>query len=312
MKISLTTTFLIVTAILLVFLMIFGGRVHAQPYPPVKENRTEGKSSTQMQDKTKISQPFFREFTTELESGIWKNYIIGPSSFNGAYVIDITPLEPSLDGAHVEYKLLPVYDGEQWNDVLSMIFPEQADSLKVKVRVHTTVDWPVIFQATLKLEPGDWQGYPLKDASLAGGYIIEINPTQPAELGATLENAVVQPEFVIGKWCNVLRVKILDDQKVLEVQVRVYRTPDLPVAEFDTRLEPGVWHGFVVGQSSGTAGYLIGVTPLEKMDGYIERAVVQPEFDGHHWNDVARVMIPADQLALNVHIWVYAVQSNSK
>jgi len=57
MKISLTYTFLIVTTILLAFMLIFGGRVHAQPNIPAKENRTEGKSSTQMQDKANITRP---------------------------------------------------------------------------------------------------------------------------------------------------------------------------------------------------------------------------------------------------------------
>ena len=123
---------------------------------------------------------------------------------------------------------------------------------------------------------------------------------------------MVQPEFIMDKWCDVLRVQIPEDQPAMEVQVRVYRTPDLPVAaEYVARLEPGVWHGFAVGQSTGTAGYVIVVTPLDQVGGHIARAAVQPEFDGHSWNDVARVMIPADQPGLKVHIRVYAVRSIS-
>jgi hypothetical protein len=79
---------------------------------------------------------------------------------------------------------------------------------------------------------------------------------------------------------------------------------------FDTTLEPGVWHGFVMGPSSLKRAYIAEISPLQpSVDGaHIERYVVQPEFNGREWNDVLRVQIPAGNPALTVHIRVYAIQ----
>jgi hypothetical protein len=63
-----------------------------------------------------------------------------------------------------------------------------------------------------------------------------------------------------------------------------------------------------VGPSNANTGYVIEVTPLTQAEGHIERNTVQPEFDGYNWNDVARLMIPADRPGLDVYIRVYAIR----
>jgi len=259
----------------------------------------------------------FANFVTVLQAGTWQKRVLGPAAFDGGYVVDITPLAPSVDGAHVEHKVLPEFDGEQWNDVLWMILPEPAGPLRVRVRVYATRDWPVVFRERLVLQPGEWQGYILCEvtpqgccATENGGYVIEINPLWPAEPGATVEKTLVQPERSAGTWYDVLRVQIPASQEALEAEVRVYRTPpDLPVAaEYDIHLQPGIWYGSLVGPARLNAGYVMEVTPVGEGGGWIDRYTVQPEFNGEAWNDVARLSTPEGWPEMDVHVRVYAVE----
>ena len=305
-------------AILFALILVTCGQTRAEAATPIRTEQpgVEKHSSinplpTQPPSSPDRYKPYFKNnFVTVLKSGEWQKYVLGPTSFDGGYVIDVTPLHSSVNGAHVEHKVLPEYDGERWNDVLWMILPEQAAPLRVNVRVYPITDWPVVFVEDLVLEPGVWQGYCLQDAVQRAGYVIEINPKHPASFGARVEKTLIQPEFPWGQWVDVLRVQIPGDQPALEAQVKVYRTPDLPItAEFDAHLEPGVWHGFFVGLSRLKVGYVIEVTPLSQSDNQIERYTVQPEFDGQTWNDVARLMIPADRPALDVNVRIYAIST---
>jgi hypothetical protein len=247
-------------------------------------------------------------FTAILNPGEWTQEIIGPTTLEGGYVVDITPLNPAVNGAHVEYKILPEFDGEQWNDVLWMLMPELSKPLKVKVEVFSTIDWPLAFEGMLELMPGELHGFILQDAAALAGYVVEVDPLEPGSLGDTIEQAFVQPEFP-GDWYDVLRIQIPQSQPPLTATVRVYKTPDyLPVqAEFDVHLEPGEWIGFVMGEAKDRTGYVIEVTPLNHEDNQILVYRVQPEYNGESWLDVARLMIPADRPATNVRIRIYNV-----
>ncbi len=258
---------------------------------------------------------FFDNFVAVLPAGEWQRYVLGPSAFDGGYVVDVTPLERSVDGAHVEHKVLPEFDGEQWNDVLWMILPEPASPLRVRVRVFATSTWPVVFQARLALPPGEWQGHIVRPSAEDGGYVIEINPLEPGQPGDTVEKTLVQPEYFMETWYDVLRVQIPAAQETLEAEVRVYRTPpDLPVAvEYDAHLPPGDWQGFGVGPSRLNTAYVIEVTPVDfgprdEPKGFISRFTVQPEFNGQTWNDAARLMVePGWPVSADAHVRVYAV-----
>lgn len=247
-------------------------------------------------------------FTAILNPGEWTQEVIGPTSLEGGYVVDITPLNPGSDGAHVEYKIIPEFDGEQWNDVLWMLMPELSKPLKVKVQVFSTVDWPLAFEGMLELEPGVLQGYILQDAAALAGYVVEIDPLEPGSLGDTFEQVLVQPEYP-GHWYDVLRIQIPQSQPPLTANVRVYMTPGyLPVqAEFDVHLEPGDWIGFVMGEVKDRTGYVMEVTPLLDEDNQILLYRVQPEYNGKDWLDVARLMIPSDRPATDVRIRIYNV-----
>jgi len=247
-------------------------------------------------------------FTVVLNPGEWAKETIGPTSLYGGYVVDISPMRPSVDGAHVEHKILPEFDGEQWNDVLWMLLPEDAEPLKVKAQVFSTADWPIAFAGVLDLMPGELHGFIIQDASVSAGYVVEIDPLDPGMAGDTFEQAFVQPEFP-GDWYDVLRIQIPENQVPLKASVRVYRTPeDLPVqATFTVYLEPGEWNGFVMGDSKDRMGFIMEVTPMVDEDNQILTYRVQPEFDGTDWHDVARLMIPADRPATDVMITIYNV-----
>jgi hypothetical protein len=162
-----------------------------------------------------------------------------------------------------------------------------------------------------RLQPGVWYGWGLGESSeTPGAYLVDVSPINASQGGAYVERALVQPEFDGNKWNDVLRIMLPEGFKPLNVNVTVYRTADLPVrAAFETTLEPGVWHGWGLGPCEQDQGYLVEVTPLEdSVEGaYIERALVQPEFDGHNWNDVARVMIPEWMPQIHVQIRIYGV-----
>lgn len=86
------------------------------------------------------------------------------------------------------------------------------------------------------------------------------------------------------------------------------------VMDFNTVLEPGVWHGWFVADSSANQTYLIEITPLEpSVDGAcIERNLVQPEYNGESWADVLRIVIPAFMPPLPVNVRVLAIKTRPR
>lgn len=79
---------------------------------------------------------------------------------------------------------------------------------------------------------------------------------------------------------------------------------------YDVTLAPGGWQGALLGPSSDACAYVAEVTPLEpgSRDGaFIQKNVVQPEFDGKVWNDVLRLSLPSDCNALLVNVRVYKI-----
>jgi len=248
-------------------------------------------------------------FTTTLHSGQLTKFVLGPCSVDGGYLVDVSPLEASTDGAHIEQQVLPEFDGEMWVDVLSLLLPEPAAPLKVQVELASTVGWPVAFKQTLTLNPGDWSGFIIQESSIAAGYVIEINPLSAGETGDRVEKALVQPEFPPSTWWDVLRLQILPAMPPLTADVLVYQTPtEAQVAtSYELAAEPGVWYGVALGSASDRAVYIVDVTPLIYAEKQVERYTVQPEFDGRTWNDVVRVSISADRPPTTLQVTVYLV-----
>jgi hypothetical protein len=260
----------------------------------------------------RMNQPGKNNFTTLLYSGEVQKFNLGPSDKRGGYVVDVTPLEDSTDGAYFEKWILPEYDGEKWVDMLTLLLPADAPPLQVNVQIYSTKDWPQVFRDTLSLDPGAWQGYMVQPSSVAGGYVIEINPRGRGDIGDRIERAMMQPEVPDGSWWDVLRLQIPEDQAPMQAEVIVYQTPaDLPVVmESEFVAEAGVWYGMGVGDSQDGGAYVIEITPLGSEPGQIERYTVQPEFDGVSWNDVARVMVTPDWPPMALRVTVYQVGGN--
>lgn len=79
--------------------------------------------------------------------------------------------------------------------------------------------------------------------------------------------------------------------------------------DYETVLPPGVWQGMVLGPSSDKCGYVAEISPLEdtKDGGFIEKYVIQPEFNGKIWNDVLRISLAKNLAPLRVNVRVYKV-----
>jgi len=168
---------------------------------------------------------------------------------------------------------------------------------------------PVIMDFNTRLLPGELHGWIVRPSQSAGGYIVEVTPIQkpkPGE-GNYVQTALVRPEFDGNRWNDVLRVQLPEGSAALKVNIRVYETSRLPVlSAFETVLEPGVWHGFGLGDAGERRGYVAEVTPLEpgREGDVIEKIHCQPEYPGE-WIDVLRLQIPESQPPLKVQVRVY-------
>jgi hypothetical protein len=92
------------------------------------------------------------------------------------------------------------------------------------------------------------------------------------------------------------------------VQIRIYDTKSRPTtSEFEMVLQPGVWHGSVVGRSSAARSFVPEVTPVDPVGAVVDRFVVQPEFDGSQWNDVFRISTRPGDPVLRVQVRLYEV-----
>ena len=127
-------------------------------------------------------------------------------------------------------------------------------------------------------------------------------------------NAKIKPNLNVKNY-SILGVMLLG-ALLLPLQTGADYAPANPalVMDFNTTLEPGIWHGFFVSQASANQAYLVEITPLKpsKDGAHIERYVVQPEFNGEYWADVLRVQIPAELPSLEVNIRVLAIKTRSR
>jgi hypothetical protein len=245
-----------------------------------------------------------------LEPGVWHGWEMKPSYECGGYLVEVTPLEPSVDGAHVERAVVqPEYNGFEWNDVLRVMIPDYQPPLNANVRVYNTCQFPVVMELEeVVLEAGAWMGWVVGPASMDRGYIVEVTPLEDSSDGAYVDRALVQAEYDGYEWNDVLRVMTPEGFGALKAQIRVYATPKMPVvARYEIDLQPGVWTGLPLRPSAVKGAYIVEVSPLgtAQEGAHVERAVVQPEFDGKHWNDVVRLQAPANQAGLKVEVRVY-------
>jgi hypothetical protein len=203
----------------------------------------------------------------------------------------------------------PEYDGKEWNDVLRVQIPADQPPLKANLRVYSSCQLEVASEFEAILIAGEWMGWIVGPASMDRGFVVEVTPLEPSVEGATVEKALVQEEYFMGEWQDVLRAQMPPDLPDLRVQFRVYATEGIPVlAEYEVDLEPGVWTGIKLRPSTAHGWYVVEINPRgEPTAGeFVEHLAVQPEFDGKRWNDVLRLQTPADQPPISVQARVHA------
>jgi len=257
-------------------------------------------------------------FYATLESGIWYSFYLGPSDSGVVYVTDITPLHKSVDGAYIQSAVKPKYDGSEWNDMLEVLLPEPFPKQRVLITVYrlsgleTRMDW------TDTLQPGIWQGYVIGPAAdTTAAYLADIDPLEDSVTGATFERIYIHPE---APWDNIIHDVLRVQTQAwlpanLDVRMRVYLAPDLPLVSdlHITLKQDDLWTGFVIGPSSLKRGYVVRAILLdpspEIQPSDLNQYIIQPEFDGHTWNDVLRIQAGnqgADWEQVEYNIKVYA------
>jgi hypothetical protein len=158
-----------------------------------------------------------------LQPGVWAGWVLGSSSLDRGFVVEISPLEPSLCGHPLnEYVVQPEFNGTEWNDVLRVMNPEGCPEIDVNIRVYEISGLPVVSDFNATLQPGVWAGWVLGSSSVDRGFVVEISPLEPSINGASIEKYVVQPEFNGVIWRDVLRVQIPGYHPQLDVNIRVY------------------------------------------------------------------------------------------
>ena len=256
------------------------------------------------------SSPRAASLKLHLIGNAWSGIFLGETNYPWGYLVDVTPLEPSVDGADIETYIRTWFDGTQWVDFLFVGLPHPDISLDVWVDIYITQDWPVANQGEMSLPAAKWYQFYLGKTSQEAAYVVDVNPLTPSGNAAGIIPSAVLPEYSDGVWWDMERLGLYVGPQPVEAQVTAYQAPDLPVSTFDMHLEPGVWHGVGLGPASQEQAYLVEVDPLSAgREGFrLEKVTVQPEFDGTAWNDVLRVMVPENQPAMDVRVKVYILK----
>lgn len=258
-------------------------------------------------------------FNATLKPGTWQTTILGPATDGGAYIVDITPLHDSINGAYVKSVIVPEYDGIQWNDVLRMQIPAEFPEQQVQVAVYQPPVSATLLDTTASLEPGVWHGFAFAGIhDYQGAYLADFDPLAASDKGATFMRSLIHAEYPWDDWVEVLRVQTEPWLSgPLLTRLRVYLVSDLPiVGDFNVTLtKQDTWTGFWVGPSSIKRGYIVRAVPLAAEVSYqdLNQYLIQPEFDGNQWNDVLRIQmgnLDAPWVSIDYNIKIYAFGHN--
>jgi hypothetical protein len=79
------------------------------------------------------------DFSATREPDVLHGFVLGKASVKRGYVVEVTPLAPSEDGAHVEAFAQPEFDGSNWNDVVRVQLLAARAAVKANIRVYALV-----------------------------------------------------------------------------------------------------------------------------------------------------------------------------
>lgn len=76
-------------------------------------------------------------FTTTLQPGVLHGFILGPVSTIRGFVAEVSPLDPSDDGAHVQSFVQPEFNGSVWYDVLRVQLLASSTPVNADINVYS-------------------------------------------------------------------------------------------------------------------------------------------------------------------------------
>lgn len=166
--------------------------------------------------------PLATNFNTTLQPGNWAGWVLGPSSSDRGFVPEISPLNPSVNGASVYSVVQPETNGTVWIDVLRTQIPATQPPTAINIKAYEVSGLPLVANFNTTLIPGNWGGWSLGPSSVDRGYVAEISPMGPNVNGASIEKYIIHPEYDGTQWIDVLRVQISANQPPTPVNLRVY------------------------------------------------------------------------------------------
>lgn len=171
--------------------------------------------------------PVVMDFETLLDPGGWNGWIIGATAIERTYIAEVTPLDPTLEGAYFEkMRIQSEWNGETWYDVLRLEAPAEFPALRVHVRVYELIDTTPVLEIDTWLKSGDWPGFLVAPCAEKVGYVIKVTQLDPPVPGGLTDKFVVQPEFNGEEWWDVLRLGAADASDAIHINVRVYAVSD--------------------------------------------------------------------------------------
>ena len=171
------------------------------------------------------------EFEATLSPGVWHGWGLGPCSMDRGFLVEITPLEPSNEGAYVRAQVQEEYFRERWLDVLRVQSSRDQPPVRVHIRVFTTEGMRVLDEHELVLETGVWTGIGLRPSSALGWYVIEINPHIP-RAHDYVQRRSFQPEYNGESWHDVLRLQTRAGTPPMSIQARIYVWGEIPYRQW--------------------------------------------------------------------------------
>jgi hypothetical protein len=152
-----------------------------------------------------------------------------------------------------------------------------------------------------------WSGIFLGETNYPWGYLVDVNPLQPAKDGDHLET-YIQTWFDGTYWMDYLFVGLPHPESSLDVQVDIYITQDWPVANRGKMSLPAAeWHKFYLGDSSQNSAYVLDINPLAPAPSAVTivPSLVMPEFSDGAWRDRVQLRLVGVKEPLEAEIIAY-------
>jgi hypothetical protein len=242
-------------------------------------------------------------FSTTLQGGVLNTTTIGPASIDRGYIIEVTPLNGVVSFGLEVRRVVPQWDGSQWNDVVELRTNQLHPDMQVSVRLYDTGALQLVNSFTPTLLNGVLHGFILGASAQNRGYVAEITPI--GQTPTQFVDVFIQPEWNGTTWFDVIRISTQQHGSDIQANVRIYATDALPIAtEFTTTLQTGGFQGFTLGSASLDFGYVAELTPITQGGG-IQTNRIQPEWDGTAWFDVLR--LGTTDPPMQVHVRVYRI-----